>query len=391
MEEKSPKTLHPIITEKHLQFGKKVREFAEKELAPHADEWEEKEEFPSSIFPRLAELGFLGLRFPKKYAGQNLDFMYSIIFSEELAHSTMGGVTTAVSVQNEMVAPPVFKFGTEQQRQRFLVAMNRGLKIGALGVTEPKAGSDVAAIQTNARKDGNSWVINGEKIFITNGYRADFILVVARTSEQKGYKGISLFLVESNAPGFTRRKLHKVTTVCSDAAHLHFDNCQVPAENMIGDEGKGFYHIMWELQGERIAGAANAVGRAQVAFEAALKYAQQREQFGHPLAHFQVIQHKLADMATEIEVTRQFVYYVAWLFENGVYPVKEISMAKLMSSQVANSVADEALQIHGGHGLLMDSPAQRYWRDCRLSRIGGGTDEIQKEIIARSIIPKAKE
>lgn len=390
MEQAITKMPHPIITETHLEFGRKVREFAERELAPHADEWEEKEEFPSSIFSRFAELGFLGLRFPKEYAGQNLDLIHSVVLSEQLAHSTMGGITMAVSVENEMVAPPIFRFGSEEQKQRFLVPMNRGLKIGALGITEPNAGSDVAAIQTRAKKGNGHWILNGEKIFITNGCRADFVLVLARTSPEKGYRGMSLFLVETDSPGFTRRKLHKITMRCSDTAQLFFDDCCIPFQNLLGDEGQGFYHIMWELQGERLAGAANAIGRGQMAFEAALKYAQERVQFGQRLADFQAIRHKLADMATQLEVTRQFVYYVAWLFENGQYPVKEISMAKLMASQVSCKVAEEALQIHGGQGLLTSNPVQRYWHDTRLSRIGGGTDEIQREVIARTLIPKAE-
>jgi alkylation response protein AidB-like acyl-CoA dehydrogenase len=389
MEKKETKVIHPILTEKHREFGKRVKEFAQKELAPHADEWEAKQEFPTSLFQRFAELGFLGIRYPKEYAGQNLDFLHSVMLSEELAHSTMGGITTAVTVQNEMVGPPVFKFGTEELRQRFVVPMNRGQKIGALGITEPQAGSDVAAIQTNARKDGNHWVLNGEKIFISNGFRADFVLVVARTSQEKGYRGMSLLLIESETKGFNREKLDKVTLQCVDVGKLYFKDCKVPAENMVGEEGRGFYNIMWELQGERIAGSANAVGRAQVAFEAALKYAQERVQFGKRISDFQVTQHKLADMATRIDAARQYVYYVAWLFENGAYPVKEISMAKLLAAQAASSVSDDALQIHGGHGLLMASPAQRLWRDARLSRIGGGTDEIQKEVIARALIPKA--
>jgi len=304
----------------------------------------------------------------------------------------MGSIGMAVAVQSEMATPPIHKFGSEEQKMKYLLPANRGKKIACLGITEPNAGSDVAAIQTTARREGDHWVINGRKIFITNGVRADFITLVARTGEKKGYKGVSLFLVDKDTPGFTvTRKLVKVGMRSSDTAELLFEDCRVPASAMLGEEGRGFYHIMWELQGERIMGAANAVSRAQMAYELALKYAQERVQFGKPLAHFQVTRHRLADMATEIEAARHLIYYCAWMFQNGEYPVKEISMAKLFAAQAAARVADAALQIHGGYGYMMEYPIQRYWRDIRLSRIGGGTDEIMKEIIANEVLGKMKE
>jgi alkylation response protein AidB-like acyl-CoA dehydrogenase len=287
-----------------------------------------------------------------------------------------------------MATPPIFKFGTEEQKRRFLIPANRGEKIAALGITEPNAGSDVASLQTRARRKGAGWIINGQKIFITNGCHADFVLTLVRTDEGKGHRGMSLFVVEKGTPGFSvSRKLRKVGMHCSDTAELVFEDCEVPQENLVGEEGKGFYHIMWEFQGERLVGAAGALGLAQVAFETALKYAQERVQFGRRLADFQVIRHKLADMATELEATRQLMYYCAWLFEHGEYPVKEISMVKLKAAQVAFKIVDEALQIHGGYGYMMESLIQRYWRDIRLVRIGGGTDEIMKEIIAGELIP----
>lgn len=383
---------HPMFTEEHELFRDSVRKFVEKELAPHAEEWEEAEEFPNTVFTRMGELGFLGLRYPEKYGGQNCDFLFSIVLAEELGRSGMGSIGMAVAVQSEMATPPIHKFGTEEQKMKYLLPANQGKKIACLGITEPNAGSDVAAIQTTARRDGDQWVINGRKIFITNGVRADFIILVARTGEKKGYKGFSLFLVDKNTPGFTvTRKLDKVGMRSSDTAELLFEDCRVPASAMLGEEGRGFYHIMWELQGERIMGAANAVSRAQMAYELAVKYAQERVQFGKPLAHFQVTRHRLADMATEIEAARHLIYYCAWMFQNGEYPVKEISMAKLFAAQAAARVADAALQIHGGYGYMMEYPIQRYWRDIRLSRIGGGTDEIMKEIIANEVLGRMKE
>jgi alkylation response protein AidB-like acyl-CoA dehydrogenase len=381
-----------MFTQEHELFRESVRKFVEKELAPHADEWEEAEGFPDSVFARMGELGYLGLRFPEKYGGQGCDFLFSVVLAEELGRCGMGSIGMAVAVQSEMATPPIFKFGTEEQKMNYLLPANRGQKIACLGITEPNAGSDVAAIQTTARRDGDHWVINGRKIFITNGVRADFIVLVARTGEKKGYKGVSLFLVDKGTPGFSvTRKLDKLGMRSSDTAELLFEDCRVAADALLGEEGRGFYHIMWELQGERIMGAANAVSRAQMAFDLAAKYAQERVQFGKPLAHFQVTRHRLADMTTEIEAARHLVYYCAWQFQQGAYPVKEISMAKLFSAQMAARVADAALQIHGGYGYMMEYPVQRYWRDIRLSRIGGGTDEIMREIIANEILGKVKE
>jgi acyl-CoA dehydrogenase len=383
---------HPMFREEHELFRDAVRKFVERELAPHADEWEEAEGFPDSVFTRMGELGYLGLRFPEKYGGQGCDFLFSVVLAEELGRCGMGSIGMAVAVQSEMATPPVYKFGTEEQKMKYLLSANRGQKIACLGITEPNAGSDIAALQTTARRDGDHWVINGRKIFITNGVRADFITLMARTGEKKGYKGFSLFLVDKDTPGFSvTRKLGKLGMRSSDTAELLFEDCRVPADALLGEEGKGFYHIMWELQGERIMGAANAVSRAQMVYEMALRYAQERIQFGKPLAHFQVTRHRLADMTTEIEAARHLIYYCAWQFQQEEYPVKEISMAKLFSAQMAARVADAALQIHGGYGYMMEYPVQRYWRDIRLSRIGGGTDEIMKEIIADEILGKMKE
>ncbi len=383
---------HPMFSEEHDLFRASVRKFVEKELAPHSDAWEEEGGFPDSVLTRMGELGYLGLRYPEEYGGQNCDFLFSIVLAEELGRCGNGSIGMAVAVQCEMATPPIFKFGTEEQKLKYLIPANQGKKIACLGITEPNAGSDVAAIQTTARKDGDEWVINGRKIFITNGVRADFITLVARTGDKKGYKGFSLFLVDKGTPGFTvTRKLDKLGMRSSDTAELLFEDCRVPGNALLGEAGKGFYHIMWELQGERIMGAANAVSRAQVAFELALKYSQERVQFGKPLSHFQVTRHRLADMATELEASRHLVYYCAWLFQKGEYPVKEISMAKLFTAQAANRVADAALQIHGGYGYMMEYPVQRYWRDIRLSRIGAGTDEIMKEVIANEILGRMQE
>jgi acyl-CoA dehydrogenase len=383
---------HPLFSEDHELFRDAVRRFVEKELTPHAEEWEEAEEFPSSVFTRMGELGFLGLRYPPEYGGQGCDFLFSVVLAEELGRCGIGSIGAAITVQSEMATPPIFKFGNEEQKRKYLLPANQGKKIACLGITEPNAGSDVAAIQTTAKRDGDQWVINGRKIFITNGSRADFITLVARTGEKKGYKGLSLFLVDRGTPGFVvTRKLNKVGLRSSDTAELLFEDCRVPAGALLGEEGRGFYHIMWELQGERVMAAANAIARAKMALELAIKYSRERVQFGQPLAHFQVTRHRLAEMATEVEAAKHLTYYCAWRLEKGEPPVKEISMAKLYAAQMSNRVADAALQVHGGYGYMMEYPVQRYWRDTRLSRIAGGTDEIMKEIIANELLGRIKE
>ncbi|MEW6275448.1 MAG: acyl-CoA dehydrogenase family protein [Bacillota bacterium] len=375
-----------MFKEEHNILRKSIREFVSKEITPYIEEWEEKQEIPRELFRRMGELGFLGLNYPEEYGGQGGDYLSTIVLAEELARCGAGGVGMAVAVQTGMATPPIFKYGTEEQKKNYLVPAIKGEKIACLGITEPNAGSDVASVQTTAKKDGNTWIINGRKIFISNGVNSDYILLLARTRKEPGHRGMSLFLVDKKTPGFlVTRKLNKIGMRCSDTAELLFEDCAVSGENLVGEEGKGFYQIMWELQGERIIGAANAVGRAQAAFEEALRYAQQRVQFGKPLSEFQVIRHYLAEMATDLEAARSLIYNVAWTFQEGEYPVREISMAKLFAAKAAFRVVDRALQIYGGYGYMMEFPIQRYWRDIRLSRIGGGTDEIMREIIAKNL------
>lgn len=377
---------YAIFSEEHEAVRKTIRRFVEKELVDHIQEWEDAEYFADWVFPRMGELGLLGLHYPEAYGGQGGDYFMGMILAEELSRSGAGGLPMAVAVQTDMATPPILKFGTEEQKQKYLVPALKGQKVACLGITEPNAGSDVAAIETRAIRDGDQWVINGRKIFITNGVRADFITLVAKTDPAKGYNGVSLFLVDKDTPGFqVGRKLKKVGMCCSDTAELLFEDCRVPAENLLGQEGKGFHQIMWELQGERLIAAAAAVASAQLAFEKSMEYARQREQFGKAIIKFQVNAHKFAELASEIEAARQLVYYTAGKFAKGEYPVKEISMSKLLASRVSCHAADEALQIHGGYGYMMEYPVQRIWRDVRLNRIGGGTDEVMKEIIAKSL------
>ncbi len=373
------------FTVEHEELRQSIRKFVETELAPHAEEWEAEAYFADWVFPRMGELGYLGLHYPAEYGGQGGDYFASVVLSEEMARSRCGGLGMAVGVQTDMATPPVLKFGTEEQKQNYLVPAIKGEKVACLGITEPNAGSDVQNVQTWAKPDGDDWIINGSKIFITNGIRADFITLVARTDRGRGFDGVTLFLVDCNTPGFIRsRKLEKVGMLASDTAELAFEDMRVPGNAVLGEVGQGFYNIMWELQGERMIGAAGAIAGAQLTFDATLEYAKQREAFGKPIGHQQVIKHMLVDMATKIELAREYNYSIAKRFGEGEYPVKEISMAKLVSGQVAHEIADTAMQIWGGAGYMADNPVQRAWRDTRLIRIGAGTDEIMKEVIGKS-------
>ena len=375
-----------IFTDEHEQLRESIRSFVDKELAPHAEEWEETT-FPDSVIHRMGELGFLGLDKPEEYGGQGGDYYTALVLAEEMARAGSGGLAMGVAVHTDMAMPPILAFGTDEQKEEWLVPAIRGEKILCLGITEPDAGSDVAGIKTRAVYDEatDEYVINGSKTYITNGHRADVIVLVTKTDAEAGYDGFSLFLVPMDAPGVIReKKLEKLGMHASDTALLAFQDVRVPASALLGEKGKGFYHIMWELQGERLIGAAGCVAGAQQAFDKTLEYAKEREAFGRPIGNFQAIRHKFAAMATKIEAARQLVYMTAWRFNNGEYPVREISMAKLYSAQVACEVTDECLQIHGGAGYMKEYGIERAWRDMRLNRIGAGTDEVMLDVIGRS-------
>ena len=371
------------FTDEHEQLRKSIRDFVEAELAPHALEWEETT-FPDDVFKRLGELGYLGLSYPEEYGGGGGDYLCNIVLAEEMTRCGTGGLAMGVAVQTDMAVPPLYKFGTEEQKQRYLVPAIAGEKIFCLGISEPDAGSDVANVRTTATKTDGGWLINGRKTFITNGARAHAITLVARTDRDAGHQGISLFVVDTDTEGFKVEKtLDKVGMHSSDTAELSFTDMFVPEDALLGKEGEGFYNISWELQGERLIGAAGAIAGARRSMEAALAYAQQRETFGKPIGKHQAVRHAIADMATEIEAAQQLVYSAAWKVNEGEYPVREISMAKLLTGDVAWKVVDKALQLFGGYGYSMEFPIQRAWRDTRLIRIGGGTDEIMREVIGR--------
>ncbi|MBV9046639.1 MAG: acyl-CoA dehydrogenase family protein [Solirubrobacterales bacterium] len=384
-----------IFTDEHEQLRDSIRRFAVNELQPHAEEWEETT-FPDWVFERMGDLGFLGLDKPEQYGGQGGDLYSSLVLAEELVHAHCGGLGMGIAVHTDMAMPPILEFGTEEQKQRWVVPAIQGTKILCIGITEPDAGSDVAGIKTTAIHDqqAGEYVINGSKTYITNGHRAHAIVLVAKTPSDLGprvdcepapHQGFTLFLVPMDTPGVIREKrLKKLGMRASDTALLAFQDVRVPEAAVLGQVGKGFYHIMWELQGERLIGAAGAVAGAQHVFDRTLQYAKERSAFGRPIGRFQAIRHKFAEMATKLETARQMVYTTAWRFQSGDYPVREITISKLYAARIACEVADECIQIHGGAGYMQEYGIERAWRDLRLNRIGAGTDEIMLDVIGRS-------
>lgn len=380
----SSKTRHFIFNDEHEQLRETITRFAETELAPHAEEWEETT-FPDSVIKRMGDLGFLGLTMPEEYGGQGGDYITSVVRAESLIHSGSGGLNMGLAVQTDMAMPPIEKFGSHEIKDKYLRGAIAGDYILSLGITEPDAGSDVAGIKTRAVKDGDEWVINGSKVFITNGLRADLIVLVTKTDDSAGFDGFTLFLVETDTPGFAvSRKLEKLGMHASDTAELSFTDMRVPDSNRLGEVGKGFYNIMWELQSERMVAACGCVAGAQRALDVTMEYAKERQAFGRSIGKFQAIRHKIADMSTKLEAARQLNYYTAWLVDQGQYPVREISQAKLYSSQIGFEIMDECLQIHGGWGYMKEYGIERAWRDMRLNRIGAGTDEVMLDVIGRS-------
>ena len=377
---------HPLFTDEHEELRRSIRAFVEKELRPHAEEWEEAKDFPDRVFARMGQLGFLGLHFDEADGGSGGDYLTMLVLAEEMARCGSGGVSMAVSVQCEYVTPPIARFGTPEQKVRWLRPAIEGRRIGALGITEPGAGSDVAGITTKAIRDGDEYVVNGRKTFITNGCRADFLLLVAKTDPTQRHAGISLLLVDTDTPGFhVTRRLDKVGMLSSDTAELAFDDMRVPVANLLGEEGAGFNQIMWELQGERLSAAAGACAGAQHTLDATIEYVQNREAFGRRIADFQSTRHKLAEMQTMIDAARALTYETAWRVQLGEYPVRAITEAKLLATRVHFQVADTCLQLHGGMGYMMDMPVQRAWRDSRLARIGAGADEVMLDYIAKGM------
>lgn len=374
------------LSEEHRMIQRMVREFAEKEIAPRAEEIDETDRFPEDLFRRMGELGILGLPFPEEYGGSGGDYIALVLALEEIARVS-GTMAIILDAHTSLCCEPIYLFGTEEQKRKYLVPLARGEKIGAFGLTEPQAGSDAGATRTRAIREGDHWVVNGQKCFITNGSVADVVVFTAKTDPEAGTRGISAFIVEKGTPGFRPgRDEKKMGLKGSVTSELFFEDCRIPAENLLGKENEGFKQFLTTLDAGRVAISAMALGLAQGAFERSVAYAKQRVQFGQPIANFQAIQWMIAEMATEIEAARLMVYRAALMRTKGVRFTKEAAMAKLFTTEVSERVCRKAIQIHGGYGYIREYAVERMYRDQRLCAIGEGTNEIQRLVIARHVL-----
>lgn len=374
-----------IIDEELLMLREQVRRFVEEVVVPHGEQWEKDGKVPREIFRQMGELGFLGMRHPVEYGGSGLGAMASVIFAEELSRSSFGGFASSVTVHSDMSINHIAKRGTHEQKQRFLPAACAGEKIGAICVTEPHAGSDVAGIKTRAVKDGNDWIINGTKTFITNGVYGDIFIVAARTDmEVKSSRGLSLFIVEKGSPGFTvGREFEKHGWRSSDTAELFFDDVRVPQENLLGDEGQGFYYIMSTFQNERLIVGALCAGQCSKAIELTMDYVKTRTAFGTTLWGQQVVRQRLAWLASKAAASRTLTYACAQMIEEGKDTVIDVSMLKAFSAETLQEVVHGCLQLHGGTGYMIDTPIERMVRDARILTIGGGATDVMLEEVAK--------
>ena len=382
-----PGPLTPPFAEHHAELRESVGRFVENEIAPRVDEWEEAREFPRELYERCGELGFLGLKFPTEYGGQGGDHLDDAIWVEELSRrGASGGVAAGLNAHSSIAMPPVFEFGDEWQRQRWIVPGIRGEKIGALGITEPGAGSDVASIRTQARKANGGWVVNGSKTFITNGVRADFLVCACRTTEAGGHGGISFLVLESEMPGYeVTGKLEKLGWHSSDTGEIAFEDVEVPDSHLLGEENGGFALIMSNFAWERLLMAIGAVGAMDHLIEKAITYTKERHAFGRPVAEFQSTRHRLAGMATTAAASRTLTYDTLRRFREGEDVTQAVSMAKLFTQRALVEIADDTVQLFGGWGYMREYQVERALRDARLGPIGGGTDEIMKEIIGKTM------
>jgi len=374
------------FTEEHELFRQSLKAFLNKEVLPHIDEWEEEKRIPKEIWKKMGDMGFLGLSYPEAYGGTELDFFYDVIFLEETSKVFSGGFAITQSVVQYMSAPYLLKYGTDQVKQAYLPGIISGDMISCIGISEPSAGSDVANIKTTAVLEGDHYVINGSKTFITNGVYGDIVVAVVKTDPSAGSAGVSLIVIDLHAEGVSRTKLKKLGWHASDTAELAFDNVRMPKENLIGQEGQGFYYLMGGLQIERLAGAIMGYAACESAMAYTLKYMSERHAFGRPINKFQVLRHRMAQLAAEIESCKQFVHYCARLNNDGKYAVKECSMAKLLATELSDKVMYQCLQSFGGYGFIEEYKIARMFRDSRVGTIGGGSSEIMREIIAKMVI-----
>jgi len=380
--------MHSVyFTPDHDTFRASVRRFLEREVAPHAERWESERRIPREIFRRMGELGFLGILFPPEVGGAGGDLFHAVALLEELPRSRMGGFCAAVAVQQFMADRHIWVHGSEEQKRRWVVPSIEGRAVGALAVTEPDTGSDVAALRTRAERLDDGWRLDGAKTFITNGADGDFYTVAAKTDPTAGARGIGLFVVAARTPGVrVARRLEKLGWHAGDTAELSFEDVRLPADALIGEERAGFRYLMEGFQLERLCSAAIGVGSALLCLEETVAYMRERKVFGRPLTEFQALTHRLAELATATEAARQLTLHAAWLLERKLPAVRECSMAKLCATETAKRVADDCLQCFGGYGLMEEYPAARFFRDARPGTIVAGTSEIMREILARLLI-----
>ena len=374
------------LSSEQQQLRRLVREFAEAEIAPHVMEWDEEQTFPLEVIGKLGRLGLMGVLFPEELGGGGMGYLEAAIVVEELCRVD-GSIGIIVAAHTSLCANHIYRAGTPEQQREYIPKLASGEWIGCWSLTEPEAGSDAAGTRTTAARDGECWVLNGSKTFTTNAHYADVCVAMAVTERSAGHRGISAFIIPKGAPGFRPgRKENKMGLRASDTGEVIFTECRLPSRQLLGKPGEGFIDSLKVLDGGRVSVAAMALGMAQGAYEAALRYAKQRKQFGRPISEFQSIQNKLADMATEIEAARLLTYHAGWLANQGRRNTKESSMAKLFASEAAVRVANEALQIHGGYGFIKDYPVEKFYRDVKLCTIGEGTSEIQRLVIARHLL-----
>jgi alkylation response protein AidB-like acyl-CoA dehydrogenase len=374
------------LNEEQQQIKYSVREFAESEIRPHVMEWDETQHFPDELRPKLAELGLMGVLFPEEYGGAGMGYVEYATTIEELGRVD-GSVGLSVAAHNSLCSNHIYLFGSEEQKKKYLTPLAQGESFGAWGLTESQAGSDASGTRTTAIRSNGGWKVNGSKNFITHAIACNTLVAVAVTDKSKGNKGISAFIFDKSMEGFrSDKKENKVGMRASETSSVVFEDCYVPDENRLGNEGEGFLQAMQVLDGGRISIAALSVGIAQGAYEAAVKYAKERQQFGKPIAEFEVIQFKLADMAVQIEAARLLTLQAAALKDAGKKTTQQSAMAKLFASEVAVRVSEESVQVHGGYGYTKDYPAEKYWRDSKLCTIGEGTSEIQRLVIAKNLL-----
>ncbi len=374
------------FNEEHNLFRESLREFLNREVSPNIEVWEKDGKIPKSIWKKMGDMGFLGLSFPEKYGGGDLDFFFEVIFNEELGRLNSGGFVVTQQVVQYMSAPYIHKYGSDTLKDKYLPGIISGDLISCIGITEPDAGSDTKNIQTRAELIGNEYVINGSKTFITNGLYGDFIILVVKTNPKAGSKGVSLICVDLDQNGITKNKINKLGWHSSDTAELSFDNVKVPKENLIGEEGKGFYYLMNGLQLERLCFLPSNVATMEYALSESLNYMSQRNAFGRTIDKFQVLRHRISQLSSELEALKAFSYYCCDLFDKGIYDVKSCSMGKLIVTELHEKISTQCLQFFGGNGYTEDYPMARMFRDSRIGTIGGGTSEIMREIIAKVVI-----